>query len=150
MRAALAAVLALPLLTPAAARADAVIDAINQQRARRDLPELTVSPVLERSADTLAHRLMREQRFDHDPVTPPGLELFGEALMLDFGVAATPAAVVREWLASPEHRALLLSRGMRQIGAGVARGTFEGEPATVRVVQVGRRASEPSTKRRRS
>ena len=153
MRVALAVLIAL-LLTPAAARADAVIDAINDQRARRDLPELTPSATLERSAEAVARRLMREQRFDHDPVSPAGFDVFGEALMLDFGVAATAEAVVHEWMASPEHRALLLSRSMRQIGAGAARGMFEGEAATIRVVHLGRaatkRASEPSKKRRRA
>jgi uncharacterized protein YkwD len=38
------------------------------------------------------------------------------------GGYAVPAEVVRAWLESPEHRAILLSRGFRDIGVGVALG----------------------------
>ena len=41
-------------------------------------------------------------------------------------------------MGSPKHRRLLLDRSMSHIGAGVARGSFEGERATLRVLQVGR------------
>jgi uncharacterized protein YkwD len=36
------------------------------------------------------------------------------------------AAVVQEWLDSPEHRANLLDRRFGRVGIGVARGTFLG------------------------
>ena len=133
-----AAVLITLLLLPASARADAVIDAVNDERARHDLQPLVVSHTLERTSTTLARRLMREQRFDHDAMRPPGFGLFGEALLLDYTRHADAATAVDAWMESPEHRKLLLTRTMRYVGAGVTRGDFEGERATLRVLQVGR------------
>jgi uncharacterized protein YkwD len=126
------------LLLPASARADAVIDAVNDERARRNLAPLVVSQTLERTSTSTARQLMREQRFDHDPLRPPGFGLFGEALMLDYTRRADPATAVEAWMESPEHRKVLLTRNMRYIGAGATRGDFEGERATLRVLQVGR------------
>jgi uncharacterized protein YkwD len=143
-----ASVLIVVLTAPAVARADAVIDAVNDERARHELPNLIVSKRLERSSTALARQLMREQRFDHDPIRPPGFGLFGEALLLDFTERARAATAVEAWMDSPEHRVVLLTRRMRYAGAGVSRGDFEGEPATLRVLQVGRpsaRSRPPST-----
>jgi uncharacterized protein YkwD len=133
-----AAVLTGLLLLPAAARGDAVIDAVNGERARRGLPALIVSKRLERSATSIARRLMREQRFDHDPMRPPGFGLFGEALLLDYTRSARASTAVEAWMDSREHREVLLTRSMRYVGAGVTRGDFDGERATLRVLQVGR------------
>jgi uncharacterized protein YkwD len=135
---ALAALVLLALLAPASARADAVIDAVNAERARHDLPGLTTSATLERSADSLARRLMRDQRFDHEPVSRPPFDRFGEALLLDFTRRARAAEAVGAWMDSAKHRHVVLDPGMTHIGAGVARGSFEGERATLRVLQVGR------------
>ncbi len=144
----LAAAVATLLLLPAAARADAVIDAVNDERASYDLPPLIVSPTLERTSTSLARRLMREQRFDHDPMRPAGFGAFGEALLLDYTRHADPATAIESWMESTEHRKVLLTRSMRYVGAGVTRGDFEGERATLRVLQVARpsaRSRPPST-----
>jgi uncharacterized protein YkwD len=50
----------------------------------------------------------------------------GENLAWGNGSFARPVAIVREWLASPEHRANLLRPGWTRIGIGIARGTFQG------------------------
>jgi uncharacterized protein YkwD len=134
---ALAAVVAL-LLAPASAQADAVIDAVNAERARRDLPVLATSRSLERSSDTVARQLMRAERFDHQPARNARFDLLGEALMLDFTAPARATAAVDAWMDSAKHRQVVLDPAMTHIGAGVARGTFEGERATLRVLQVGR------------
>jgi len=81
---------------------------------------------------------MREQHFDHDPMRPAGFGAFGEALLLDYTRRADPATAIEAWMESPEHRGVLLTRSMRYVGAGVTRGDFEGERATLRVFQVGR------------
>jgi uncharacterized protein YkwD len=135
---ALAALVLLALLAPASARADAVIDAVNAERARHDLPGLTTSATLERSANSLARRLMRDQRFDHEPVSRPPFDRFGEALLLDFTRRARAAEAVDAWMDSARHRHVVLDPEVTHIGAGVARGRFEGERATLRVLQVGR------------
>ena len=134
----LVAVLIGLLLLPAAARGDAVIEAVNAERAHHGRPDLIVSTRLERSSTALARQLMRDQRFDHDPMRPAGFGLFGEVLLLDYTRYARASTAVEAWMDSPEHREVILTREMRYVGAGVTRGDFEGERATLRVLQVGR------------
>jgi uncharacterized protein YkwD len=43
----------------------------------------------------------------------------GETLGWGAGGAGTPRFIVAEWMASPEHRAVILTKGFRQIGVGV-------------------------------
>jgi len=52
----------------------------------------------------------------------------------DLGWAATAdpvGTIVREWLASPSHRAVLLRPGFRRVGIGVRVGPFRGWPRAV-------------------
>jgi uncharacterized protein YkwD len=50
----------------------------------------------------------------------------GETLAWGLGPMATPAMTVREWLASPEHRAIMLSPAWKQVGISRACGHFLG------------------------
>jgi uncharacterized protein YkwD len=50
----------------------------------------------------------------------------GENLAWGTGVYGGATTIVREWLASPEHRANLLRAGFRWVGVGSAVGTFVG------------------------
>lgn len=47
----------------------------------------------------------------------------GENIAWGSGVLSTPAEIVDAWMNSPGHRANILSRGFREIGIGIARGT---------------------------
>ena len=56
---------------------------------------------------------------------------YGETLAwMPAGVAASPGAVVRAWMNSPPHRAVLLSRQFRRIGVGVMGGSMGGQRGT--------------------
>ena len=46
----------------------------------------------------------------------------GEAIAWGCGTLSTPAATVRAWLASPAHRAIVLSHAFKRVGIGFARG----------------------------
>jgi uncharacterized protein YkwD len=46
----------------------------------------------------------------------------GENLAWGAGRFGTPEAIVRAWMASPPHRAVLLTPGFRDIGIGIRRG----------------------------
>ena len=50
----------------------------------------------------------------------------GENLAWGSGQYGQAGTIIAEWLASPEHRANLLSSGFSRIGIGVARGSFLG------------------------
>ena len=54
----------------------------------------------------------------------------GETLAWGTGAAqATPAARVSAWMRSRPHRRLLLSRGFREVGVGIAAGAPDGSRA---------------------
>jgi uncharacterized protein YkwD len=46
----------------------------------------------------------------------------GETIAWGSGDQASPAAIVRSWLRSPGHRAILLNGGFRDVGIGIALG----------------------------
>ena len=50
----------------------------------------------------------------------------GENLAWGTGPYSQARAIITEWLASPEHRANLLSPGFSRIGIGLVRGSFQG------------------------
>jgi len=55
----------------------------------------------------------------------------GEDLGWSVDDGAATRRIVGMWLASPSHRAVLLRRGFRLVGLGVARGPFKGGSACV-------------------
>jgi uncharacterized protein YkwD len=52
----------------------------------------------------------------------------GETLAWGSGSYGTPSAVVKAWMRSPEHRAILLSPRYHLVGIGCRYGTFLGHP----------------------
>lgn len=52
--------------------------------------------------------------------------MVGENIAWGVGSDGTASALVAAWLASPPHRATLLTRGFRRVGVGVAVGTMDG------------------------
>jgi uncharacterized protein YkwD len=116
-----------------------MVDALNAGRAERNLPELQLSPSLERSSFAYAELLMRTDVFAHaERIQASGrFRRLGEVLARTSGPRPQRPKTVRMWLDSPPHRALILSRRFRYVGAGRARGLFGGVPGTVWVVQLG-------------
>jgi uncharacterized protein YkwD len=57
----------------------------------------------------------------------------GENLAWAAGRLSPARAVVRMWMASPEHRRNLLDPGFSIVGVGALRGTFSGRPGTLMV-----------------
>jgi uncharacterized protein YkwD len=118
-----------------------LIDQVNEVRAQHGLRALRPSKSLERSSFAYAGHLMRTGRFAHARRIHASSRFrsLGEALAYHSGRSLRQAKIVRMWLASPGHRALLLSRSFRWVGAGHARGRFGGGPATIWVLHLGRR-----------
>ena len=118
-----------------------MVDAINEARARHDLPALQSARPLRRSAAAFATRLLDTEVFAHaKTIQSRGhFRRLGEVLAMHPGAEARQRATVWRWLHSPTHRELLLSRNFGWIGAGRAVGTFEGRRTTIWVVQLGAR-----------
>jgi uncharacterized protein YkwD len=106
---------------------------VNSTRGAAGLPLLRANARLARAASAHAHDMARRGYFAHQRPGGPDLRArlraaglrpssFGEAIAWGCGSLSTPAATLRNWLASPPHRAILLSRAYRRAGIGTARG----------------------------
>ena len=135
--------ISLPLTVPAAqpcpgarrrsgahARRVAVGCLVNKARTAAGLRGFAWSRSLGRAATRHARDMSRHRFFAHQRAGGPSLARraraagfrgrnVGEAIGYGCGSLSTPAAIVRMWLASPPHRAILLSRRGR-VGIGVA------------------------------
>jgi uncharacterized protein YkwD len=137
-------VLALPASASAkrvqTAAAGSMIGAINQARAHHGLPALRASRSLTGSSSRFSSWLLGRGVLAHrSRVSASGhFSRLGEALAMHGGRGLGVRSVVRQWLRSPTHRAVILTRSMNLVGAGASSGLFHGRRATIWVVQTGR------------
>jgi uncharacterized protein YkwD len=135
-----------------------LVAAINVVRAQRGLRPFRSSPGLRAAAAAHSSDMARRGYFDHEA---PGGGPFWRRIGRFYGARGfrqwevgeniaygSPTLDVQEalrvWLASPPHRATLLSRSWRQAGIGAvysasAPGIYGGAPATIVTLDVGRR-----------
>jgi uncharacterized protein YkwD len=110
---------------------------VNAERAAAGLAGLAHDRRLARAARQFSSSMVRQRFFAH--VSPDGSTLpararaagyrgraLGETIGWGAGSLATPAAIVRGWMASPPHHEILMSRAFRRIGLGVAMGSPQG------------------------
>jgi uncharacterized protein YkwD len=120
---------------------EAVRCLVNAERAQDGLPALQASERLQSAAARHSADMVQRHFFQH--VSPEGRTLtdrvkrtgylggadewaLGENIGWGTGSLGTPAAIVRGWMNSPPHRAVILSRRFREAGVGVARGVPAG------------------------
>jgi uncharacterized protein YkwD len=132
---------ALPTLPAGAATPieDEMVERVNAARDTHDLRPLRPHPRLNRSAGSYARWMLRHDYFGHVERirVGPGFTRVGENLAWHTGLRARVAGTVRAWLRSPGHRALMLSRRYRWVGAGMARGRLGDQAGTVWVLHLG-------------
>jgi uncharacterized protein YkwD len=102
----------------------AVVCLINRQRGRHHLPRLHANQRLNRSAQGWTNRMVRSDSFSHGVnfaarISAVGFSWSraGENIATGFD---TPAAVVRAWMASPDHCQNILSPSFADVGTGVS------------------------------
>lgn len=141
--------LALPALAPAPAHASRagldraerkVIRLVNQFRAQHGLRRLRASRALSRAATVHSTDMIRRNFFSHASSngTPMGSRVkhytrarwVGENLAIASG-RGTASRVVRMWIHSAGHRAILLNPKSRSIGVGKRRGAVGSFRGTV-------------------
>jgi uncharacterized protein YkwD len=117
------------------------IASLNQIRTSQGLAALRTSRSLGDSANGYARTMLEGNFFGHQARIPVAsrFRTAGETLAWHTGWRAAPRRTVRRWMASPSHRAILLSGAFRMIGMGMERGRLGGRPATMWVAHVGRR-----------
>jgi uncharacterized protein YkwD len=128
-------------LVPAAdnlsAAGQATLCLLNEQRAANGVAALTVNARLTSASAGYSQRMVDQAFFAHE--SPDGGTLVdrltgagylvddawvvGENLGWGQGSLATPRAMVQAWMASPGHRANLLSADYAEVGLGIALGT---------------------------
>lgn len=140
---ALVACLLVPM-APAVAHAsaeDQMLSKINSYRASHGLPRVRKSKSLTRSAERYSWKQMRGGYFGHSSRIQASSKYsrLGEILAWSQGTSARVSSTFRMWLNSPGHRAVIVDRGFRYVGAGRATGRFRGGKATIWTVQFGSR-----------
>lgn len=108
-----------------AAMRTAVVCLINQQRARRGLPALRDSSLLDRSAQGWTNSMVLSGIFSHGldfaaRITAVGFvwQDAGENIATGF---PTPASVVSAWMASKDHCENILNPVYTKVGTGISR-----------------------------
>jgi uncharacterized protein YkwD len=116
-----------------------MVRAINAVRAQHGLSAMRKSPSLTGSAERYSRWLMANDTFGHLSSIQASnrFSLLGEALEWHSGRRFDVRGTLNRWLASPGHRAIVLSPVMRAQGAGVTRGRLGARRATVWVLHVG-------------
>ena len=118
-----------------------MVRTINKIRHAYGLPTLRPAHSLFASARGYSRRMMRSDYFGHLSRIPVASRwrAAGETIGWHSGWRLTPRKAVWRWMASPPHRAVLLSRRFTRIGVGGARGRYGRRMATMWVAHVGRR-----------
>jgi Cysteine-rich secretory protein family len=148
-------------------RRAALLCAIDAERAARDLHPVGESAQLTRAAQGHSDDMVVRRFFEH--VTPGGSTLgdrvdatgyiegrsdweLGEAIAWAQQPLDTPGSLMRAWLASPGHRAIILDRRFRDVGIGITPGLTDGSanPGATAVLDFGFRTSSPTLPRWRS
>jgi uncharacterized protein YkwD len=132
----------------------ATVCLLNVERGKRGLGSLRSNSRLGVAADRHARDMVRRSYFSH---TSPGGTSFstrirktgyltsasswsvGENLAWGSGSYSTPRSTMGQWMKSPGHRANVLRRGYREIGAGLAQGTPRGGSGATFAHEFGRR-----------
>jgi uncharacterized protein YkwD len=124
---------------------------VNATRAQHGLRPLRFVGILDRSSLLKAEAIRRCGSFSHTPCGAPfrrtfqqvgyGSRSIGENLAWGTGGSAGPQAILSSWLASPKHRAMLLSARWREAGVAAVEAPSLAGHAHVRlwVLQFGRR-----------
>lgn len=108
----------------------AIVRAMNAVRMRNGRRPLRVGPALTRAARSHSADMARRGYFEHGAFVQR-LRSFGvRAPYIGENLASgteplTAAAIVQMWMTSPPHRGILLDRGFRLVGVGMAGGTMK-------------------------
>jgi uncharacterized protein YkwD len=110
----------------------------NQERARNGLSAFCVHPALLRAARAHSTDMIAKGYFSHtspsgatfvDRVNGAGYagwSTLAENIAWGSGSLGEPSAIFSNWMSSAGHRANILNGALREIGIGVASGTFQG------------------------
>jgi len=123
-----------------------VIEETNSQREKYGLPLLNKSSKLNLSAELKLQDMFQNQYFGHQSPGGEGVADLAEKSAYEFlaigenlalGNFQNDKALVDGWMASPGHRANILSSSYQEIGVAVGKGIFEGKTTWLAVQHFG-------------
>jgi hypothetical protein len=130
-----------------------IVSLTNEARKAQGLNALKVDSRLTHAAQAKAEDMLAKQYFAH--TSPSGTtpwvwirqagyaySVSGENLAVHY---TTAEGTFAGWLASPSHRANIVSPKFTEIGVGIAEGVFEGHPSIIVVQMFGKPLATPST-----
>ena len=112
-----------------------VITLLNQIRAQHNLTPLTANTQLRNAARAHSSDMLRRNFFDHNSPTEAWdtrvaryikAPLTGENIAWGTGTYGSPTGIVKQWMNSPPHRAIILTPELHRVGLGLATGTYQG------------------------
>lgn len=126
-------VVAVPSSAMAASSPGAFVTKVNQARAAHGMRALRASSSLRRSSTRYSSWMLRRDYFGHLAAIRAShtFSRRGEVLARTGRRAPDVAQIVRQWLRSPAHRAVLLNRRYRFIGIGIGIGRLGSRRATL-------------------
>jgi uncharacterized protein YkwD len=112
---------------------------VNNFRSNHGLPRVHLSRSLMRSAERYSWRQMNNNYFGHSGriQASSNFRRLGEILEWHRGAKARIDHAFRLWLNSGGHRAIIMDRGFRFAGAGMAQGRLNGRSATIWTMHFG-------------
>ncbi|MEA2428025.1 MAG: hypothetical protein QOF37_1653 [Thermoleophilaceae bacterium] len=131
--------LALPPVASANSKSIQMLQQVNNVRAQAGLPALHFSQSLAHSASSYSHKMMRGGYYGHAGRIQASrrFRTLGEILEYQRGGPKIGQSM-HDWMNSPEHRSIILSRAFSFAGAGYVTGRFHGRTATIWVMHFGR------------
>jgi len=115
----------------------AFVNAINGTRVEHGVPRVELGSALVRAARFHSSDMVEHGYFAHGDFSDRlgsfgvGYGRVGEILGWDARVHIAVPQLIAMWLASPEHRVVLLDPIYRRVGVGTSEGAFEGNPEAV-------------------
>jgi uncharacterized protein YkwD len=138
----LVAMAIMPAVAQAATPRHQLLVDINHARAAHGLAPVRPLPALHLAAQSHSIGMMQADYFAH--TSPGGRTVFdrifgtgltaghawqgAETLVWGTGSRGSPAAAAAAWMASPEHRAIMLSPTYRNVGIARECGAYQGQP----------------------
>jgi uncharacterized protein YkwD len=113
---------------------------INKARAKHNLPALKMNAKLQRAARAHSAQMIAKDYFSHNSANGESFSKrlirfgytqtnctswkAGENIAFGAGLLGTPQAIMKAWMNSKAHKAVILSKGLKECGVGRAAGEF--------------------------
>jgi uncharacterized protein YkwD len=123
-----------------------LIALVNQARANKGLAALKVNFKLVRAARAHSSEMIAKDYFSHNSANGESVSkrvirygytqtgctqwMVGENIAYGVGSYGSPKTIMRAWMKSSAHRAIILTKSLREIGIGRAAGDYNGNAGT--------------------